>query len=154
MIEFTIETEISRPPAEVFAFVTDPEKLPRWQTNTVSVEQEGEGPLEVGTRLREVHRAPGGRELASVVEVSELEADRVFALKAVEAPLPLNARIELEPTDTGTRMLFAVHGRPSGLMRVAQPLARAALRRQFERHCENLKSELEAQQLLPPTDAG
>jgi uncharacterized protein YndB with AHSA1/START domain len=36
MIDFTIETEIERPPAEVFAYVTDPTKLATWQTNTVS----------------------------------------------------------------------------------------------------------------------
>lgn len=45
MIEFTIETEIGRPPAEVFAFATDPALLPRWQTNTVAAVPEDEGPL-------------------------------------------------------------------------------------------------------------
>ena len=33
MVDFTIETEIARPPGEVFAFVTDPAKLAVWQTN-------------------------------------------------------------------------------------------------------------------------
>ena len=67
MIDFTIETHIERSAAEVFGHVTDPDKLSTWQTNTVSAVQEGEGPLGLGTRLREVHRAPGGRELESVV---------------------------------------------------------------------------------------
>lgn len=38
MIDFTIETEIGRPVSEIFAYVTDPDKLARWQTNTVSAE--------------------------------------------------------------------------------------------------------------------
>jgi uncharacterized protein YndB with AHSA1/START domain len=87
MIDFTVETEIARPAREVFAYVTDPTKLATWQANTVSVVAEGDGPLGLGTRLREVHRAPGGKQLASLVEVSEYEPDRVFALRMLEGAL-------------------------------------------------------------------
>jgi len=38
-------------------------------------------------RLREVHRAPGGKQLASLVEVFEYEPDRVFALRMLEGAL-------------------------------------------------------------------
>ena len=41
MIDFTIETDIARTPADVFDYVTDPERLSTWQTNTVSAELEG-----------------------------------------------------------------------------------------------------------------
>jgi hypothetical protein len=36
MIDFTIEIEIAQPRDQVFAYVTDPAKLPTWQTNTLS----------------------------------------------------------------------------------------------------------------------
>jgi uncharacterized protein YndB with AHSA1/START domain len=61
MIEFTIETEIVRPVTDVFAYVTDPTKLSTWQTNTVSAVAEGDEPLGLGSRVREIHRAPGGQ---------------------------------------------------------------------------------------------
>ena len=86
MIDFTIETEIARPVSEVFAHVTDPSKLATWQASTVSATQEDSGPLGLGTRLREVHRAPRGQELASRVEVSEYDPDRRFALHMLEGP--------------------------------------------------------------------
>jgi hypothetical protein len=35
MVRFTVETEIARPPGEVFA-QSPPAKLASWQTNTVS----------------------------------------------------------------------------------------------------------------------
>ncbi len=76
MIEFTVETEIARPAAEVFAYATDPAKLATWQTNTVSAVPDHDGPLGLGTRVREVHRAPGGKQLASLVEVSDYEPNR------------------------------------------------------------------------------
>ena len=61
MIDFTIDTRIDRSPTDVFDYVTDPDKLATWQTNTVSAERQDEGPLRIGSRLREVHSGPGGR---------------------------------------------------------------------------------------------
>ena len=143
MIEFTIETEIARPPEEVFAFATDPALLPRWQTNTVSALPLDDGPLRVGSRIREVHRAPGGKEMESVVEVEELRPGHVFALRMVEGALPLDARLTFESVAAGTRLHFRVHGQPTGIARLAQPLLRSTLRRQFERNCAELKRQLE-----------
>jgi uncharacterized protein YndB with AHSA1/START domain len=59
MIDLTIDTQIDRPAADVFAYVTDPERLPTWQTNTIS--SIPDGPMAAGTRLRELHRAPAAR---------------------------------------------------------------------------------------------
>lgn len=143
MIEFTIETEIARQVSDVFAYVTDPTKLSSWQTNTVSAVAERDEPLGLGSRVREVHRAPGGRQLASIVEVSEFEPDRTFGLQTLEGPLPIHAHISFEPTQHGTRMRFAAHGQPTGAMRFAQPLLRRALKRQFAAHCATLKRVLE-----------
>lgn len=148
MIEFSVETEIARPPAEVFAYVTDPQKLPTWQRNTVSVRPEGDGPIGIGTRLHEVHRAPGGKELESVVEVSEFEPERVFALKMIEGPLPLDARLTFAAAGAGTHLTFTGSGEPGGMMRLAGPLLTHTLKRQFARHCENLKEALESR---PPS---
>ena len=147
MIRCTIHTDIDRPVGEVFAYGTDPAKLPTWQTNTVSVTQEGDGPLWVGTRLRELHRGPGGKELPSLVEVSELEPDRTLGLRMIEGALPIHGRIELEPIDSGTRMAFTAHGEPTGLMRLAQPLLRIGIKRQFAEHCATLKAVMEGRTL-------
>jgi uncharacterized protein YndB with AHSA1/START domain len=143
MIQFTVGTEIARPPAEVFAYVTDPAKLATWQTNTISAVAESDQPVGLGTRVREVHRAPGGKQLASLVEVSEYEPDRVFALRMLEGALPIHARITLEPTKVGTRVQLDAHGQPSGPTRLAQPLVRLTLKRQFAGYCTTLKQVLE-----------
>jgi uncharacterized protein YndB with AHSA1/START domain len=143
MIDFTIETEIERPVSEVFAYVTDPSKLATWQTNTVSAVPEDDGPVGVGTRLREVHRGPAGKEMSSLVEVSELEPDRRFSLRMIEGPVPIDATIDFCKDGGATRMLFNVRGRLKGVSRIAQPLLRLAFRRQFAQHCSNLKRVLE-----------
>ena len=143
VIDFEVETQIVRPVREVFAYVTEPANLHSWQTNTVSVERLDDGPLRAGSRLREVHRAPGGRELASVVEVAELERDHSFALRVVEG-LPIHARICFDSVGEETRMRFTAHGQPTGASRLLQPLLRAALKRQFTRDCKTLKGLLES----------
>jgi uncharacterized protein YndB with AHSA1/START domain len=147
MIDFTIESDIARPVSTVFAHVTDPSKLTTWQMSTVSATQENAGPLGLGTQLREVHRAPGGKEFASLVEVSEYEHDRAFALHMIEGMLLIDARITFEPTEQGTRIRFRAHGQPTGPLRLAQPLLRRSLKRQFARDCATLKQVLES----PPT---
>jgi uncharacterized protein YndB with AHSA1/START domain len=143
MIQFTVGTEIARPPTEVFEYVTDPGKLATWQTNTISAVAEDDQPVTLGTRVREVHRAPGGKQLASLVEVSEYEPDRVFALRMLEGALPIHARITFEPTELGTRLQLDAHGQPSGLMRIARPVLQLTLKRQFAGYCARLKQVLE-----------
>ena len=96
MIDFTVETQIARPVHDVFAYATDPDRLSTWQTNTVSAQREDDGPYGVGSRLREVHRAPGGKELESVVEVVEYVPDRVFALEVKEGT-PIHAHMTFDP---------------------------------------------------------
>jgi uncharacterized protein YndB with AHSA1/START domain len=142
MIDFTLETHIDRPVSEVFAYVTDPQNLPTWQTNTVSSVVEGEGPLRLGTRLREVHRAPGGKELESLVEVSEFEPDRVFALRVVEGT-PVHLRMTSTPVGGGTGVSLQAHGRLEGGMRLLQPVLGRVLKRQFAAQLGELKRVLE-----------
>jgi uncharacterized protein YndB with AHSA1/START domain len=137
MIDLTLHKHIDRSPADVFGFVSDPAQLPSWQTNTVSSTPEGDGPLGLGTRLREIHRAPGGKQLESVVEVSEFEPDRLFGLHVVEGT-PVHLRITLEPDERGTRLSFRAYGRLTGAMRLAQPLLRRVLKRQFAAQLDTL----------------
>jgi uncharacterized protein YndB with AHSA1/START domain len=142
MIDFTVETQISRPVRDVFAYATAPEHLSSWQTNTVSAERVDDGPYGVGSRLREVHRAPGGKELESVVEVVEYARDRVFALEVKEGT-PIHAHMTFDPADGGTRMRFRAHGRLSGAGRLIEPLVGRMLRKQFTEQVATLKQVLE-----------
>jgi hypothetical protein len=122
--------------------------LTQTHLNTISAEAEDDEPIGLGTRVREVHHAPGGKQLASLVEVSEYEPDRVFALRMLEGALPIHARIAFDQTELGTRLRLDAHGQPSGLVRLAQPVLRLTLKRQFAGYCITLKHVLES---TPPT---
>ncbi len=142
MIDFTVETQIARPVHDVFSYATDPEHLANWQTNTVSATREDDGPYGVGSRLREVHRAPGGKELESIVEVVEYAPDRVFALEVKEGT-PIHAHFTFDPAEGGTRMRFRAHGKLNGPTRIIEPLVGRVLRKQFTEQVATLKQVLE-----------
>jgi uncharacterized protein YndB with AHSA1/START domain len=142
MFEFTIETEIARPAGEVFAHITDPGQLTTWQATAISSVPETPGPLRLGSRLREVHRGPRGKEFDSLVEVVAYEPGRLFELHVVEG-YPIHARIELAPSDAGTVMRFTAHGEMPGGTTLLEPVVRRALQRQFRADCLRLKRMLE-----------
>ena len=146
MIDFTVEVDIDRPVHHVFVYSTDPEKLPTWQTNTVSSTPEQAGPLGVGSRLREIHRGPGGKEFESVVEVTEYAPDRAFALHVVEGT-QIDAELTYTPTDGGTHLRFRAFGKLTGAMRLAEPFLGRMLKRQFTEQVATLKRVLEAEPL-------
>jgi len=113
MIQFTVGTEIARPPSEVFAHVTDPAKLATWQTNTNSAVAESDQPFGLGTRVREVHRAPGGKQLASLVEVSRIRAR--LRVRAADA-----RRSATHPRPDHARTHQARHPRPARRARTTE----------------------------------
>jgi uncharacterized protein YndB with AHSA1/START domain len=60
MASIVESVEISRRPEDVFSYVTDPSRLPEWKESVVSVRQESDGPVAVGSRVV-VTRRVGGR---------------------------------------------------------------------------------------------
>jgi uncharacterized protein YndB with AHSA1/START domain len=149
-MRFEQTIQIDRPPEDVFAYMTDTSKLATWQTTTVDVLRDREGPLVQGERLREVHAAPLGRRVRSTVEVAECDPPRAFALRILDGPLPLDGSWTLEAVDGSTRLHFVGQGALHGPMRLLDGLATRSLAKQFLGHHRRLKAALEAQ---PPRPA-
>jgi uncharacterized protein YndB with AHSA1/START domain len=142
VIRFTTEVEIDRPPDAVFAYISDPAKLGEWQ-GAAEVEQLTPGPVGVGTRFREVHKV-AGRANEQVTEVSGYERPRVFAIKVVEGPVPLDGRWELQPRNGGTRVTLTATGEGPRMLRFADPLLARLFKARFAASHKKLKRALEA----------
>ena len=138
MRPFSLRFHVERPPAEVFAYLTDPERLPEWQKNAVEVHVDG--PMRQGARIREVRLGKGDQRVESIVEVAAYEPDRVFDLRIVEGAARVHADHRLEPApDGGTIVTFTAHGELQGLMKLSRPLLPGLFRKSFL----NLKHNLE-----------
>jgi uncharacterized membrane protein len=138
-VEHTIE--IDRPPAEVFDYMMDMENLPEWQSSAIEAHWEGE--RAAGSRIKEVRRFLGKR-IESELAVTEYEPNRRFCLKALSGPIPFSVEHTFEPTDGGTRIIFAGEGDAGGFFKLAEPVVARTAERQFKSDFETLKDLLEA----------
>jgi len=127
-----LRIEIARSPEAVFAYLTDPANLPAWQSGVRRATMRDGRIEETRTLL--------GRELHTTLEIVEHEAPRVFALRALNSPVPFAVRHELEPSERGTRLTVVAEGEVPAF--AAGLLARRA-EKQFRRDFERLKRILE-----------
>jgi uncharacterized protein YndB with AHSA1/START domain len=141
MIRIEFSVDIDRPASEVFAYLTDAEKLPQWQAGAIEAEWQGE--RAAGARVREVRKFLG-RRMESELEVTAYEPDRRLGLKVLSGPVPFSVDQRLEPRNGGTRLTFVGEGEPGGFFRLAEPLVARTAERQFKGDYETLKDLLEA----------
>jgi uncharacterized protein YndB with AHSA1/START domain len=140
-VRFEVQIAIGRPPEDVFAVLTDIDRLPEWQGSAVSAA--AEGPLGEGTRIRERRRFIG-REFRVVHEVTTYDPPHRFDVRSVEGPLPLSVSHTLEPSGGGTHLEVVGEAKPKGMLRFAAAgiakTAEADFRRDFERLKELVES--------------
>jgi uncharacterized membrane protein len=74
---------IDRSRSEVFAFATDPENVPLYNSNMISFEQLTEGAVGKGTRNQGMVRVVG-KTIEWTTEVTEFEQDRRLMSRSVE----------------------------------------------------------------------
>lgn len=142
MLRIDVTLEIARPPAEVFAALTDVERVPQWQDS--AIESRCDGALEVGARIHERRRALG-REIENELEVTQFEPGRRLTLKAVKSPVPFTVDHQLVEEDGGgsTFLHVIAEGNPGSFMKLAKPMLKRHAERELRRDFEHLKERLE-----------
>lgn len=143
-MEIERSIEISRPPADVFRFVSDPRNDPRWCPKVRSVEQIGSEPGQ-GSRWAVVHKPVPGRperrmEMTCVafsppsrIEWREEDGTDVFDVTYSLSPLGDGQRTRMTQ-----RSAFSL-----GAPRLLHPLFKAGIGRDVQRQLRRLKEVLE-----------
>ena len=141
-MKYEHELEIERPPEDVYAFLADPENLPKWQNEVLEVRREGE------TRFTEV-RTFVGRRVESTIDVTSAEPPRELALRAAAGPVRFSVRHLLEPAGEGrTRLRIVGEAEGAGgIFKLGGTLLRRAVERRARDDFERLKQLLESQSL-------
>lgn len=144
---------VDRPPEEVWAVVSDLSTHLDWRPALVEFRQVSDGPLGVGSRIREVLRWRG-RELVLDDVVTAFEPTRHFGLSGGWKAAEFDLDLLLEPEGDGTLVTFEWPLRPkSVLMRLATPLLGGAMRRATAEEARLLKAYVErrfASSVAPP----
>jgi uncharacterized membrane protein len=141
----THSIEIDRPPEEVFAYLDQLDRHSEWQSQLVSARVETDGPVRVGTRVKEV-RNVGGREQQMSYEITEHEPPRKTSFRGVDGPVRPVGTVTVEPVGDGSRSRVNIEldlqGR--GFGKLIAPLARWQARKQVPQSHAKLKERLES----------
>lgn len=132
---------IDRPPADVFAVLTDVPRQPDWSKGAGKVSDVSENPARLGTTWTQVSKFVG-RELEAHLTVNIYEPDRKFGSQ-VDKPIPFQLLFLLEPEGSGTRLTFTAEGEPGGFFGVAAPLLRKSISDTMSSDLAALKAMLE-----------
>jgi uncharacterized protein YndB with AHSA1/START domain len=144
MVTIDVTLDIDRPVADVFAYLTDPRRMPEWVSTVKEVK--ADGPPRLGAKLVQTH-AFLGRSVSVTAEITAYEEDREVAF-ATRSPLPVTQTLTLRPEGSGTR-LRAVMEADFGVFRpAAEGIVAARARREYERDLGRLKDLLEARPAL------
>jgi uncharacterized protein YndB with AHSA1/START domain len=88
---------ISRPAADVFAFLADAENDQQWRSGVIEINKTGgQG---VGATYRQIVRGPGGRRIDADVEITELVPDQRIAFKTTKGPVRPTGSYDLQASE-------------------------------------------------------
>ena len=144
MIQIEQSIVVKRPLEEAFAFAADPENNPKWWPGVLEDKLLTAGPIQKGTRFREVAKEPWGT-IEHMAEVTVYEPPRQMTYKAVSGPFPAEVTETFASVEGGTRVTLTVHVQPRGLLKLLQPLLRRTLRQTLQGNLVRLQNLLGAQ---------
>ena len=135
---------IDRPLDEVFAFVGDVRNRPSWDDSVDSEELTSAEPIGVGSTVRTTMRSMG-REYVYTWEIVEHEPPTHQKIESTSGPFPTTLEYELSERDSATTVNFAVTGRPSGMLRLFEPMIARNTQKNLDQGFARLKELLEAE---------
>ncbi len=134
-VEACASIVIDRPVERVFEFVTDVSNMPTWVTGVTGSRMVSDT-VEAGARFVLVYQ-PGYRETELTVVVGDHDPPHRFGFSTERGPFSFSGRLELEPTDGGTRVSSIIEADPDSLStKVANLLLGPYLSRSMVRRLE------------------
>jgi uncharacterized membrane protein len=140
----TDSVEIARPPEAVFAYLDQLDRHAEWQPEIFSTTIETDGPVRVGTRVKEIRKF-GNRKIDSSYEITEHDPPRRVAFNGLVGPVRPRGTVALDPVDDGrgTRLTLEFDLVGYGIGKLFAPLARRHAQRTIPDDQRRLKEQLE-----------
>jgi hypothetical protein len=147
MTPVEVKVRVARPPADVFAVVSDVQNNPSWQNGMVSCVWTSPAPHGEGSTYDQTARFLG-RAIVSSFTVSEFEPGRRITVETVRSPFPIVETRQVDPDGAdANRVSVTVGGDASGFFPVAAPVLRQLVARSVRGDYRRLARKLEAGEL-------
>lgn len=139
------ETVIGAPPAEVFAYLSDLDKISEWQAGITDARQTSEGGMRVGATAL-VTRELMGQQMQAPLLVTEYEPPHRIAIDSEVSGVKVHATLDLAPTENGeaTALAFAIEIRGSMLTSFMEPMIASAAGGDIEATLERIRSKFDS----------
>ena len=142
MASFSHSVEIPRPPAEVFPWLLEEDKVPRWTGHLERYERLDDGPLGQGSKVRQVLDV-SGRTIDVTLEVTGYQPPSGAQTRFSTNGIDVVSSYALEAAGAGTRLTQSIEAKPSGLSaRVLVPVIQPRLEKKLTEDLERLRTEL------------
>ncbi len=137
-MEVTTNVDVAAPPGEVFAYLSDMENNPKWQSGMVSARWTSDGPIGVGSTYDQVATFLR-RKIESTFEVEAYEPGRMIRASSTASSFPITFTRMVEPIDSGTKVTAIITGEASGFFKIAEPILRRMVQRSVDGDYRNLR---------------
>ena len=142
MFTRSVAIQVARPIDEVFDFVSDARNRPRWDDSVDSEELTSPEPIRVGSTVRTRMRSMG-RDYVLDWEIAEHEPPARQRIESTSGPFSTTLAYDLSEEGDATLVRFSVTGRPTGALRLMQPLIARNTQRNLDQGFARLKELLE-----------
>ena len=142
MASFSHSVEVPRPPAEVFPWLLEEDKVPRWTGHLERYERLDGGPLGQGSKVRQVLDV-SGRTIDVTLEVTGFQPPSGAQTRFSTNGIDVVSSYALEAAGAGTRLTQSIEAKPSGLSaRMLVPVIQPRLEKKLTEDLERLRTEL------------
>jgi uncharacterized protein YndB with AHSA1/START domain len=145
MTPISTSVEVTRPPEEVFAYVTDPSRFVEWQEGVVSGRMDTAGPHRVGDRCVTTRRV-GRVERPVTAEVTHVDPPISWGVRGLDGPIRATVDVTVTPLseEKRSRVTIALEFTGHGIGKLLVPLVvRPSARKEMPANLERLKQRLE-----------
>jgi carbon monoxide dehydrogenase subunit G len=142
MINLDLGALIDKPVKDVFAFVSNPNNMSKWNAAVVSLQQVTPGAVGVGTKFKSVGELMG-RRIEGEMQVTAYEPDTKCGFQVSAGPMQVNLTMTFKTVGTGTKISLNAQGNPAGFFKLAEPVMAGRVKSLMEENLARLKAQLE-----------
>jgi carbon monoxide dehydrogenase subunit G len=141
MTSFSHSIDVPKPPAEVFPWLLEQDKVPRWTSDLASYEQSG--PLGQGAKVRQV-LSMGGNHITLELEVTGYDPPRSAESRFSTNGVEVVNTYTVEPAGEGSRVTQELDAKAASFTaRILIPVVQGRLQKKLTDDLEKLREVLE-----------